>query len=282
MGKRLVDRASAEGQQGNTMKEMDEFAKYMKDMRNVSCDGADLRMKISQNGWTSLDEIQGWIKEKGYTLYQTAKQEFILHKQHAYCHIVLRNLYGELFIAVESTEDIAEAVPDRMALGLSLVNPTVYSLWCNYRNNSTTENAICTRYMPSIVAQLLMLVHHIEDQDIVHAFLCRLAPFGTKHFGVRDFNISGYVENVRTPYHICYAPGELEAITDVSADILRNVNSADDVKAIDMNRFKEMLREKTAGIAPTPDIAFFGRKLNGSGLEEFECPIQLSMPIRLG
>ena len=46
----------------------DEFAKYMEDMRNVSCDGADLSMEISQNGWTSLDEIQGWIKEKGYTL----------------------------------------------------------------------------------------------------------------------------------------------------------------------------------------------------------------------
>ena len=198
-----------------------------------------------------------------------------------YCYPKVDKTLG-LGVLYPTLEDIAEAVPDRMALGLSLVNPAVYPLWCNYRNNSTTENAICTRYMPSIVAQLLMLVHHIEDQDIVHAFLCRLAPFGTKHFGVRDFNISGYVENVRTPYHICYAPGELEAISDVSADILRNVNSADDVKAIDMNRFKEMLREKTAGIAPTPDIAFFGRKLNGSGLEEFECPIQLSMPIRVG
>ena len=260
----------------------DKFAKYMEDMRNVSCDCADLNMKISQNGWTSVDEIQPWVEEKGYTLYQTAKQEVILQKPYAFFHIVLRGLYEGVFIAVERTEDVAEAVPDRIALGLSLVNPAVYPLWCNYRNNTTTENAICTRNMPSIVAQLLMLVHHIEDQDIVHAFQCRLAPFGTKHFGVRDFNISGYEENVRTPYHICYAPGELEAITDVSADILRNVNSADDVKAIDMNRFKEMLREKTAGIAPTADIALFGRELNGSGLSEYESAVQLSMPIRVG
>ncbi len=260
----------------------DEFAKYMEDMRNVSCDGADLSMEISQNGWTSLDEIQGWIKEKGYTLYQTAKQEFILHKPYACFHIVLRNLYGRLFIAVERTEDIAEAVPDRMALGLSLVNPTVYPLWCNYRNNMTTENAICTRNMPSIVAQLLILVHRIEDQSIVYTFQRRLALFGTTHFGDRDFDISSCEENVRTPYHICYAPGELEAITDVSAEMLKNINSVDDVKAMDMNRFKQMLREKTSDIAPTLDIAFFGRKLNGSGLEEFECPIQLSMPIRVG
>ncbi len=146
-------------------------------------------------------------------------------KPNAYFHIVLRVLYGGLIIGIENFEDIAEAVPDKMSLGLSLSNPMVYPLWSAFRISHHMENSICTRMMPFIVTQLLMCVHHIDNTDILQAFQHNLVSFGTKSFGTRNTRTSSYIENYRTPYYICYAPGELEAITDVSAEMLKGVNS---------------------------------------------------------
>ena len=258
----------------------DEFARGMEELDKVCIDFEDLSIKVKHN--LTEKELEMWCEEKGYSIYQIAEQELILQKPYAYFHIAVRNLYGGAMYVIETTDDLAEAVQDKMSLGLSCENPAVYPLWREFRNNNNTKNSICTKMMPEIVTQLLKKVYHINNRDVLLAFECKLASFGTKSFGVKGLDFSKGEESYETTCHICYAPGELEAITDVSAEMLKNINSVDDVKAMDMSRFKEMLLEKSANIAPTNDIALFGRKLNGSGLKEYESAFYLSMPVRVG
>lgn len=224
-------------------------------------------------------DYDSWVKQHHLKEYLTAAFEIRLVPESGPLHISLRQICGTFFFMIEHESQIAECDPEaKMTLGLSLQNPTVYPLWVSMRLSSVEQNSICTRKMPLITCDVLKTVYDMHDENILIAFINRLRPFGTKHFGKKDFDISDPINEYQTPYYICYAPGELEAIAEVSAKMLKGITSVEEVYGLDMNVFKRELAKQVEGIQITPDIVLFGRHTNGSGLGDFESCLSLDIP----
>ena len=199
--------------------------------------------------------------------------------------IVGRRLFNNWFTRIEPvamrTENLS--VNHKMTLG-SYNSPMQLRMWNSFRNNLKGKASICTCTMPGIVQSVLFYYYNVKDRSLVFEMTRKLLPFGTKHFGVKEFEApTGESATLpwswTTPYSICYTPEELEAICELCYEIIRDEKSINKIRTYDINLFKESLREKTKGIKPSLDIVMFGRHTNDSGLQDIDACLHLGEPV---
>lgn len=251
-----------------------------------------------------LANIGTWAEKHAYDIVWTAKNtEFRLTKkdlsaEEAPFDLVFRKVYdSDCNYQIELKNSLPETLPAceiRLTLGLSLKNPMVFPLWKAFRLGAMkSENddniSICTRLMPSIVGGILRDHYGINDITLLCEMTRKLLPFGSKYFGKKEFEMPVPTSpwgvplsfDWETPFYVCYAPGELEAIAGTCFEILQNAKTVESLRSYDMNRFKRLLSEKTLRIRPTADIAIFGRKIYGSGLKEYDSALMMSLPLHI-
>lgn len=202
-----------------------------------------------------------------------------------YCVIVSRRLFGNWFTRVEPLFMRAEnsSVKHKIAIG-NHHSSMQLNMWNSFRINLKGKASICTCSMPSIVASVLFNYYKVQDRSFVLEVSRKLLPFGTKHFGVKEFEAptgenATFPWSWTTPYSICYTPEELETICEICYEIVKNAKSIDEIRNYDMNLFKKELHEKTKDIKPSLDILMFGRNTNNSGLRDFNACVSIGEPV---
>lgn len=223
-------------------------------------------------------------KERGYKGCILSPNELVFTKKEATFVIVLRGFYNsEEYLMIEPNVLRPEWTEETeaLALGGCQYNPFAAKTWQNLYMQPYANKSICTRYMPAIVVTLLLGHYELEEEPAIE-MARKLLLFGTEHFGRKG--VAG-PEDFLCPWewatkpYICYAPGEIEAITDICYDIIQTTGTVENLRKYDMTQFKKRLEKKASSIPPTIDIAIFGRHINGAGLKEYQSSITFSAPV---
>ena len=230
---------------------------------------------------------QKWLEKRGYQAVQTAQKEKRLRTSNGCLDIVMRQLNTGICTMMEPmvlSPENCSLDELKLTLGSAVSEyKQILPVWKDFRRKQASQVSICTRLMPVIVGGILKDYYHVEDERILMEISHKLMPFGSRYFGKKEFDIpeNPILWDYETPYYVCYAPGELEAIAEVCSEILKTVNTLEELQKFDMKRFKEMLRVKAEKIPVTLDIGMFGRHIHGSGLREMDSAIEVSCPIRV-
>lgn len=217
-------------------------------------------------------------KEKGYKAYLLSDNEYVLAKEGATLDIVERVFYnGERYLLMEPVNHRPEWTEETeaLALGGCQFNRFAAKMWQSMYREPNAKTSICTRFMPVIVASML-LEHYGVEQELAFEMARKLLLFGTEHFGKKEvagLNDFLFPWEWATRSYICYAPGEIEAITDVCHEIIQTTGTVENLSMYDMAQFKKRLQEKASSIPPTIDIALYGRHINGAGLKEYQSSV---------
>ena len=277
MMKRMMERAKERGVElfredtveGLQPQEIEE--KASEDYTDAMIDREYLICSMEQG--VTLDE---WIEQEEAIGYMSAEEEIRVTRKDALYEIVIRNLAGQQIFLIEPNAYGPEFLEDgeKVALGIKDVTPGLLMTWKMVRVKNWQVASICTRTMPGMIA-LGLRQRYGFDLDECWAMCDKLLLFGTSEFGRKDINPAYELPHeCLTPKYICYAPGELDAILSVAAEMLQDAREGKTAKDPDMKEFTRRLQEKASGISPTPDIVLYGRHLNGCGLNEYDSAVR--------
>lgn len=223
-------------------------------------------------------------KEQGYEMCRSAANEFYVYRKDSSFHITCWNMFGKELTFLDTHDYLPDIgyTDSRIAVGCSSPNIFYLDEFFQFRQRFPGMSSICTRSMPKAILTVLRYHFGITDNECLIAFTGRLMRFGTKGFWKdKGFLYKDPMWFGHTRDFICYTTGELEAIAKISAEMMKDVSTPEEVAALNMKAFSDKLAKETEDCAPTFDMGLFGRWDNGCGLKELDSSVQVAVPIEV-
>ncbi len=221
--------------------------------------------------------------QHGYTVSDNRgmKVNLIPKKEKPIFSIVYYKVLGKTLGFVEPLIFNLESSPQEFKVTSDLLNTEMgRSVWMTQRHLYPDMASCCTRQLPFIAMMSLAYNYGVKDGRIRCEAARKLLSFGTKHFGEKEFDIPWWETpssfNWVTPYGVLLSPGEMDAIMQTTWQMVEESGSLEKLEQYDMRRFAENLKKKAGIIAPSLDLAVYGRNVYNCGLTNYKCAVSFN------